>query len=65
MQELVKARARRKRLLAKVEAEAEKDRVLAEAEKAEVLAKLWLESIELKAEEELISCSEYDSSIAT
>ena len=47
------------------EARAEKERVLAEAEEAEILAKLRLESIKLKAEEELISCSEYGSSIAS
>ena len=92
MQELAKARARKRRLLAEVEAaaekqrfeaeaekqrfeaeaekqrfeaRAEKERVLAEAEEAEILAKLRLESIKLKAEEELISCSEYGSSIAS
>ena len=69
MQELAKARTRKRRLLAEVEAaaekqrfeaeaEAEKERVLAEAEEAEILAKLRLESIKLKAEEELISCSD-------
>ena len=92
MQELAKARARKRRLLAEVEAaaekqrfeaeaekqrfdaeaekqrlqaRAEKERVLAETEEAEILAKLRLESIKLKAEEELISCSEYGSSIAS
>ena len=92
MQELAKARARKRRLLAEVEAavekqrfraeaekhrfeaeaekqrlqaRAEKERVFAEAEEAEILAKLRLESIKLKAEEELISCSEYGSSIAS
>ena len=92
MQELAKARARKRRLLAEVEAaaekqrfeaeaekqrfeaeaekqrfeaRAEKERVLAKAEEAEILAKLRLESIKLKAEEELISCSEYGSSIAS
>ena len=48
----------------RLQARAEKERVLAEAEEAEILAKLRLESIKLKAEEELISCSEYGSSIA-
>ena len=38
---------------------------MAEAKEAEILAKLRLESIKLKAEEELISCSEYGSSIAS
>ena len=90
MQELAKARARKRRLLAEVEAaaekqrseataekqrfeaekqrlqaRAEKERVLAEAEEAEILAKQRLESIKLKAEEELISCSDYGSSIAS
>ena len=80
IQELAKARARKRRLLAEVEAAAEKQRFEAEAEKqrlqaraekervlaeAEILAKLRLESVKLKAEEELISCSEYGSSIAS
>ena len=74
MLELAQARTRKRRLLAEVEtatkkqrlqAKTEIERVLAEAEEAKILAKLRLESIKLKAKEELISCSEYGSSIAS
>ena len=45
-------------------AKARKWCLLAEAEEAEALAKLGLELINLKAEEKLLACSEYGSSVS-